>query len=227
MWTGRVAAPPKYSAPWSPLIDWNVVKTGTDKGEALFHYWEQQIVTRNEEVLKNLKYITFGREFKRRYPDVPLEFHKIHPPGERVEFDNYGDAEGLGYFDGGTGAFIQCRLFCNIMCFSQFFYAEATHSERQEDFLPAVSASFVYFGGVSSTVAHDYVAENIIVNNPTWDTTKGIEGFDMAFEHCSHLLVIAEFGKFVLLKSCLLLNSVAGCLEPCLLIITGRPQRLH
>ena len=150
-----VVSPPKYSASWSPLVNWDVLKAATDKGEALFHYWEYHIVTSADVTLKTLKYNSFWREFKRRYPEVPLEFHKIHPPGERAEFDYKGDAAGLGYIDRVSGKYIQCRLFGNIMCFSQFFYAEATHTERQEDFLPAVVGSFVYFGGVPATLAHD------------------------------------------------------------------------
>lgn len=150
-----VASGPKYSAPWAPLVDWDSVKAATDQGEALFHHWELHVVTRDEPELKVLSYSSLWREFKRRYPEVPLDFHKIHPPGERAEVDYKGDAAGLGYVNRATGDFVQCRLFGSVLCFSQLFYAEATHSEKQEDFLPAIAASFVYFGGVSSTLAHD------------------------------------------------------------------------
>lgn len=158
--SGPVAAallvsPPQFSPSWAPLVDWAALRVSTNQGEALYHHWESSIVTRGEVALKGLPYVSFWREFKRRYPDVPLDFHKVHPPGERAEIDYKGVDEGLGYTDLSNGAFVQCRLFGSILCFSQLFYAEATRTEKQEDFLPAVASSFVYFGGVPATLAHD------------------------------------------------------------------------
>jgi hypothetical protein len=106
-------------------------------------------------------YVTFWREFKRRYPEVPLEMHKIHPPGERSEADYKGDAPGLGFVDK-DGKFVQCKLFGSVLAFSQLFFSRATETEKQIDFLPALAKSYEYFGGVSHTTAVDNAKPQVV-----------------------------------------------------------------
>jgi hypothetical protein len=98
-----------------------------------------------------VSYVSFWREFKRRFPIIALDYHKEFPPGERCEADYKGVDAGVGYVDAYSGDFVQCHLFGNILAFSQLFYVEATHSEKQLDFLKAFANSFTYFGGVPQT----------------------------------------------------------------------------
>lgn len=144
-----------YTAPWASLVDWDVVKVATDKGTQLRVYWEENVAAGGDATLAGVPYVTFWREYRRRFPDVPLFFHKIHPPGERGEVDYKGQDPELGYVDRASGDFIPCRLFGNVLCFSLLFYAEATRTERQVDMLAAMDRSFEYFGGVPETTAHD------------------------------------------------------------------------
>lgn len=137
-----------YRAPWSDGIDWNWIKIQSDKGATLQEQWENSF----QEVTS---YVSFWREFKRRYPSYPLHMHKVHPPGERCEIDYKGDAPGLGYVDRASGRFVDCRFFGAVSCFSQLFFPFATPSEKQEDVLRATSAAFDYFGGVHHTLAFD------------------------------------------------------------------------
>jgi hypothetical protein len=74
-----------YSAPWAPKVDWESVKKATDRGVQLAHYYEEHIATSDAPSLKAVPYVTFWREFKRRFQAMPLDFHKVHPPGERAE----------------------------------------------------------------------------------------------------------------------------------------------
>jgi len=148
-------ASPTYSAPWAPLVDWQTVKDATDRGVQLAHYFEEHVAQSDNLELKAVPYVTFWREFKRRYPAVPLDFHKIHPPAERAEADYKGADPGLGYIDRITGGFVQCRLFGNILCFSQLFYAEATRAEKQADWLMSIAHSYEHFDGVPHTQAID------------------------------------------------------------------------
>ena len=46
----EVVSPPKYSAPWAPLVDWEAVKAATDQGEALCHHWERHVTSRDIEM---------------------------------------------------------------------------------------------------------------------------------------------------------------------------------
>jgi hypothetical protein len=148
---------PAYSAPWAVLVDWEAVKAATGAGTQLYHYWEESVAASDVAALAAVPYSTFWREYRRRFPEVPLALHKIHPPGERAEADykGKGDTPELGYVDRASGDFVLCRLFGNILCFSQLFYAEATRTERQLDMLPAMGRSFEYFGGVPHTSATD------------------------------------------------------------------------
>ena len=107
--TRELAAP--FSAPWSNKIDWEDVKTKTNDGVKLSHYWEQYI-----DLDERITYISFWREFKRRFPSIPIDLRKVYEPGQRCEFDFKGRDSGFGYFDRVYEEFIPCRLFGNILC---------------------------------------------------------------------------------------------------------------
>jgi transposase len=149
------AAKTAYSAPWAGGIDWTRVKSETELGVCLYHYWEEHIVTTGSASDAAIGYISFWREFKRRYPLIPIDFHKIHPPGERCEMDYKGETRGLGYVDPVTRAFVPCRLFGAILCFSQYVYMRVTPDEKQVSMLASVAKSFEYFRGVPETIAVD------------------------------------------------------------------------
>ena len=151
----------KYAAPWSPKVEWKTVKDETDRGTPISEFWEEHIEVSTDAELKSVQYVAFWREFRRRYPEVPLEFHKIHPPGERSEADYKGDAPGLGYVDR-NGQYIPCRLFGSILAFSQLLFVRATETEKQVDFLPALARGYEYFGGVSHTTAVDNAKPQVI-----------------------------------------------------------------
>lgn len=143
----------KYSAPWSDQVDWQQVKVETEGGACLFHYWEENLEKENLNL--SVPYISFWREFKRRYPDIPIDFHKNHPPGERCEVDFKGETHGLGYIDPITKKYVPCRMFGSILCFSQLLFIRVTENEKQMAFLNSVARSYEYFGGVPHTTAVD------------------------------------------------------------------------
>jgi len=143
----------EYRAPWSESIDWHSIHTATLKGDPLSALWEERIKTAT--ATSALPYVSFWREYRRRFPQVPLELHKIHPPGERCEIDYKGDAPGLGYIDRRTKEFVPCRLFGAVLAFSQLFFPCATHTEKQSDLLASISRTYTYFGGVPMTSAVD------------------------------------------------------------------------
>lgn len=174
-----VATPQPYSAPWSILVDWAAIKRATDEGDPLMHCWEHKIAPVPDLVA--VPYVSFWREFKRRYPDVPLDFHKLHPPGVRAEIDFKGDAHGLGYTDLASGEFVVCKMFGSILCFSQFLYIEATRKEKQSDWLNGIAASFRYFGGVPETLGMDN-AKALVVRAHRYDPDYNPE----LYHFCEH-----------------------------------------
>ena len=146
---------PSYSAPWSPLVDWQRVKGETDQGAQLRQIWEDDVQASNDGELSKVTYVSFWREYRRRFPEMPLDLHRDFPPGERLEVDYKGDAPHLGYIDRATGAYVECQLFGATLPFSQLFYAEATHTQKQPDFLRALGNTFTYVGGVTATTVVD------------------------------------------------------------------------
>ncbi len=87
-----------YEAPWAKDVDWEHVKTETNHGVMLSHYWEENI-----DEKKQITYVSFWREFKRRHPNIPIDMHKTYEPGVRMEFDYKGRDKGFGYVDKVTG----------------------------------------------------------------------------------------------------------------------------
>ena len=81
-----------YRAPWSDKIDWIHVRQEQSLGMQLAHYWEQYVFS----TVEGVSYISFWREFRRRHPNLKLDFHRSFPPGQRTEFDYKGFDSGVG-----------------------------------------------------------------------------------------------------------------------------------
>lgn len=145
----------QYVAPWAHTLPWENFRQATEAGESVSQLWEDHIVVSSDPALSAVGYVSFWREFKRRYPRVPLELHKTYHPGVRAEADYKGDAVGLGYTNLATGEYVSCRMYGAILCFSQLFYAEATRTEQQIHMLPATANAFTYFNGIPCTWAVD------------------------------------------------------------------------
>ena len=146
----KVGPPPAvYVAPWANQVEWKLVAEGISRGQSLADHLESyQSQLDLGHVLKAIPYVTFWREYRRRYPKVDLVMHKNYQPGLRAEADYKGREPAFGYIDKKTGEWIQLELFGAALCFSQLFYAEATETQRQSDWLMASQGSFRYFGGV-------------------------------------------------------------------------------
>jgi hypothetical protein len=86
------------------MVNWSDAESATSRGMAVSLYWEQKIAT--HDALQHVPYVSFWREYRRRFPNIPIELHKLHPPAERCEIDYKGDAPGLGYIDRQTREYI-------------------------------------------------------------------------------------------------------------------------
>jgi transposase len=143
------------SRSWSKYIDWPEVESAVNRGVALSVWWEENLKPIREGDLAGISYISLWREWREKFPKIDLSFHKYHQPGESCEIDFKGDAAGLGYVDRRSGEFITCRLFGSILCFSQLFFARASHSEKKQDLFISTAKSFEYFSGVTNCLRFD------------------------------------------------------------------------
>jgi hypothetical protein len=149
----RVGPPPAYRAPWSEIVDWRAVEEAVSLGQALSDWWEERQA--GDAVFAEIPYVSFWREYRRRYPKVDLVLHQNFPPGQRMEADFKGREPLLGYWDRATEKFVGLELFGAALCFSQLFYAEATESQQQMEWFRGVEGAFRYIGGVTETVVFD------------------------------------------------------------------------
>lgn len=144
----------RYQAPWASEILWTDLRRRTaEKGFALSDCFEE--LKQDYSGLREVPYVSFWREYRRRYPEVPLEWHKVYHPGERCEVDYKGKDVELEYYDSQSAKMIKCRLFGAVLCFSSYLYARATHTENREDMLPCIAKAFEYFCGAPETLAFD------------------------------------------------------------------------
>ncbi len=75
--------PKEYKAPWSEHVLWTAVESATSRGMHLSEYWELHVA--KCEATSDVPYVSLWHEYRRRFPNIPIKLHKIHPPGERCE----------------------------------------------------------------------------------------------------------------------------------------------
>ena len=149
-------SPELYRAPWSNGVDWEKVGEAVNRGQALSHYWELfQEGLPVEAPLRLVPYVSFWREYKRRFPQVPLEFHRTHPPGACCEADYKGSRPGLGYWDPVQGSFVVCELFGAVLGFSQYLSVDVTLTQQKGDFLGSMDRAYRDFGGIPRITVTD------------------------------------------------------------------------
>jgi len=94
------------------------------------------------------RYVTHNRS---RSYCMPMEYKG----GDLLYIDYSGD--GLFYVNRDTGKIIDVELFCCCWGASSYSYAEATHSQKKEDFVYSHPRAFSYFG----VVPHGLVPDNL------------------------------------------------------------------
>lgn len=148
--------PAVYRAPWSDSVDWKVVGEAIGRGQALSHYWERFLEGRPlGDPLRQVPYVSFWREYKRRFPQVSLAFHRTHPPGACCEADYKGRRPGLGYWDPAQGTFVVCELFGAVLGFSQYLSVDVTRTQQKGDFLGSMDRAYRAFGGIPRITVTD------------------------------------------------------------------------
>ncbi|MGL3709451.1 hypothetical protein ACSYAY_01105 [Leptospirillum ferriphilum] len=70
--------PTVYQAPWSEVVDWEGVRKSVERGQALAHHWEAvQEALPQADPRSGVPYVSFWREYRRRFPEVPLVLGKM------------------------------------------------------------------------------------------------------------------------------------------------------
>lgn len=173
------AAP--FTAHWSNQVSWGEALGQVEGGTPIKEFWEGHLLSSTAPDISNVPYETFWREFRRRYPNIDVHYHKNHEPGLRCEIDYKGDTHGLGYIDKNTGEFIECRLFGSVLCNSRLFFPLATENEKQPSWLAGIREGFRYFGGATQLLVVDNT--RCAVNQADWFDPDLNQEF---YNFCSH-----------------------------------------
>lgn len=95
----------------------------------------------------------FYRRCREYRGKVDVTMRQVHRAGEKVFVDYSGTK--LAYFDAELGERVEVELFVAVLGASNYTYAEATRSQRLEDFCMSVARTFEFFGGVPRIVVPD------------------------------------------------------------------------
>lgn len=170
-----------FTTHWSSQITWDNAISEIEGGTPIKEFWEDHLQSSAAADLRNVPYETFWREFRRRYPNIDVHYHKHHEPGLRTEIDYKGDTHGLGYIDKTTGEFIDCRMFGAVLCNSRLFFPLATENEKQPSWLAGIREGFKYFGGSTQLLVVDNT--RCAVNVADWFDPDINQEF---YNFCSH-----------------------------------------
>ncbi len=118
--------------------------------------WEEYL-GKNPKGYKYAQFCEYLRSFLQRSGAV---MHFEHKAGERVMIDFAGKK--LYYVDLETGEQIECQVFVAVLPYSGYCYVEAVPSQKMEDFLGAIAATFAYFGGVPQAGLIDNLKSGVI-----------------------------------------------------------------
>lgn len=93
----------------------------------------------------------------------PLSMHIEHKAGEKMFVDYTG--EKMKLYDKLTGKENEVEIFVAILAASQLTYAEATWSQRKEDWIKANDNALWYFGGVPKIIVPDCLKSGVTKAN--------------------------------------------------------------
>jgi transposase len=115
------------------------------------------------------------REYHAQYPDgmsrasyyrycqahrpVETTMAMTHKAGDKLFVDYSGD--GVAYVNRHTGELLRTELFVCCLGASGYCYAEATPSQRAEDFVASHGRAFTYFGGVPCALVPDNLKSGV------------------------------------------------------------------
>jgi len=106
------------------------------------------------------KYTQFCEYIRRYLQRNDAVMHFTHKPGEQMQVDFAGDK--LHYVDRETGEVIPCEVLVCVLPYSNYTYAIALRSQKQDEFIGGICRAFEYIGGVPESVKCDNLRSAVI-----------------------------------------------------------------
>jgi transposase len=127
-----------------PKLSTELSKTGVTK-QLL---WEEYLVDHPQ----GYGYTQFCHYLLLHQGQKETVMHFLHRMGEELMFDFAGKT--MSYVDD-NGEIIPCQIFVSVLPFSGYGYAEAVHSQKQEDLVRCMENALFYIGGVPQCMLSD------------------------------------------------------------------------
>ncbi|MFC2138757.1 IS21 family transposase [Bacteroidota bacterium] len=157
---------PKLKAVYSffPYMERELKKTGVTK----MSMWEEYYKSHPD----GLKSSQFCEHYLRWSKKVNPVMHMVHKAGDKMYVDYAGKT--LQLTDKDTGEIKEVQFFVAILGASQYTYAEASLSQKKEDFIASIENALHYFNGVPAAIVPDNLKSAVIKSNryePTLNET--------------------------------------------------------
>jgi transposase len=128
-----------------PYMERELKKTGVTKQ----FMWEEYYQKHPDGLMSS----QFGEHYLRWSRKVNPVMHMNHKAGDKMFVDYAGKT--LPLIDENTGQVIEVEFFVAILGASQYTYAEASVSQKKEDFIVSVENAMHYFKGVPAAIVPD------------------------------------------------------------------------
>lgn len=176
---------PKLQAVYSffPFMERQLKKTGITKQRMWEEYYQK-----NPNGLKSSQFCDYYLKWSKKVNPV---MHMNHKAGDKMYVDYAGKT--LNLIDPNTGEVIEVQFFVAILGASQYTYAEASMSQKKEDFIASAENAIHYYHGVPAAIVPDNL-KSAVTKSSRYEPTVNETFLDFA-EHYSTTILPARAYK--------------------------------
>ena len=149
-----------------PYAEKELKKTGVTK-MLLWREYKQ----RHPQGVQSTQFSEHYNRWSKRINAKPV-MHMVHKAGDKMFVDYAGKT--LQIIDKESGELVEVQFFVAILGASQLTYAEASMSQKKEDFIASVENAMHYYKGVPSAIVPDNLKSAVVKSNryePTLNET--------------------------------------------------------
>lgn len=176
---------PKLQAVYNffPYMERELKKTGVTKQLM----WEEYL-EKNPNGLMSSQFMDRYMVWSKKVNPV---MHMEHKAGDKMFIDYAGKT--LPIIDKDTGEISEVQFFVSILGASQYTYAEASSSQKKEDFIASVENALQFYGGVPSAIVPDNL-KSAVTKSSKYEPTLNETFLDFA-EHYETTILPARAYK--------------------------------
>jgi transposase len=166
-----------------PYMERELKKTGVTK----LLMW-QEYFKKHHDGLKNSQFNNYFNTWSKKVNPV---MHMNHKAGDKMYVDYAGKT--LQLVDENTGEITEVQFFVAILGASQYTYAEASMSQKKDDFVSSVENALHHFKGVPSAIVPDNL-KSAVIKSSKYEPTVNETFLDFA-EHYQTTILPARAYK--------------------------------